>query len=555
MIEAEDGGIGVYAGGPLDLLARFPTIVDRIIDEVGDGRDWDVVRRRYGLRGSEAFTLKDIGLYLGVTRQRVRQLEKRTVETIGQVLRNEHERMAVDGGAAVAEEAGQVLSYLAAPSGRLEPQMRTYFEARYGRPLTSTDVEYLPLLLEALGAKHISGGALTIRSFHGRVWYLEDGFDRERVSSMISSIQRRLEDDAGDVSIFELTVEVVRELDQYVAPEEVAAVVDLLPEIEETPTGGYRRRLHHLPSMARKAERILREAGQPLHYTEIARAINRAHVQAGTKPPVAHPGRLTGQLSQDAAFEPIGRTGSWKLAGWEGVRTEPTAELMAEALVAKGGRCSYDELLAFVRTHRPDTPKSTVYALVSKHDDVFRKLSEGRIELATEGGEAAETENRTSPETVHRLMKDALLALLGDGHSAEMELAEVVRELRSRTGLSDSTIRGRLNRSGWAEVSGPVANRQVVLDLEAIRAEQPAEQGRSAPVTEAVEAAVLDYLEDAADGEARLTAVWDHVKGVTTARRPTFYGIIDGMNRVRKETRSNVTFCVLEAQRENNGRR
>ena len=54
--------------------------------ELMDPRDAAVVKMRYGLCGHEARTLKEIGIRLGLTRERVRQIEIEVLNRLGESL-------------------------------------------------------------------------------------------------------------------------------------------------------------------------------------------------------------------------------------------------------------------------------------------------------------------------------------------------------------------------------------------------------------------------------------------------------------------------------------
>lgn len=55
--------------------------VQELLEQLGD-REREVIRLRYGLDGTKAHTLEEIGAKLGVTRERVRQIEARAMEKL-----------------------------------------------------------------------------------------------------------------------------------------------------------------------------------------------------------------------------------------------------------------------------------------------------------------------------------------------------------------------------------------------------------------------------------------------------------------------------------------
>jgi len=60
------------------------TLLDHLIDRL-DGKQRDVLMRRYGLRGHEPATLEQVGNLLGVTRERVRQIQIEAVRRLKQM--------------------------------------------------------------------------------------------------------------------------------------------------------------------------------------------------------------------------------------------------------------------------------------------------------------------------------------------------------------------------------------------------------------------------------------------------------------------------------------
>jgi len=63
-------------------------LLDRLIDKL-EGKQREVLMRRYGLRGHEPATLEQVGSLLGCTRERVRQIQLEAVRRLKQFAANE----------------------------------------------------------------------------------------------------------------------------------------------------------------------------------------------------------------------------------------------------------------------------------------------------------------------------------------------------------------------------------------------------------------------------------------------------------------------------------
>lgn len=63
--------------------------IQQLLEVVGD-REARILRLRYGLDGHEPMTLKEIGAQIGLTRERVRQLEIQALNRLGRQLESDH---------------------------------------------------------------------------------------------------------------------------------------------------------------------------------------------------------------------------------------------------------------------------------------------------------------------------------------------------------------------------------------------------------------------------------------------------------------------------------
>jgi len=88
MGEEQDASLGDLVADPRAVAPAAPAArrllgdaVLAALDELDD-REKDVVRMRFGLDGAEPRTLEQVGSYFGVTRERVRQIEARTMSKL-----------------------------------------------------------------------------------------------------------------------------------------------------------------------------------------------------------------------------------------------------------------------------------------------------------------------------------------------------------------------------------------------------------------------------------------------------------------------------------------
>ncbi|BBL74678.1 sigma factor-like helix-turn-helix DNA-binding protein [Methylomagnum ishizawai] len=67
---------------------RIASSIGEWLDQLTD-KQQEVVSRRYGLRGFEASTLEEVAAVMGVTRERVRQIQMETLRRLREILETE----------------------------------------------------------------------------------------------------------------------------------------------------------------------------------------------------------------------------------------------------------------------------------------------------------------------------------------------------------------------------------------------------------------------------------------------------------------------------------
>ena len=75
---------------PADVLLenRRTEAVMKLLNSI-DSRAATILRLRFGIDGTNPMTLKDIGKTIGLTRERVRQIEREALKCINEAIRNQ----------------------------------------------------------------------------------------------------------------------------------------------------------------------------------------------------------------------------------------------------------------------------------------------------------------------------------------------------------------------------------------------------------------------------------------------------------------------------------
>ena len=59
--------------------------IEKLLGGLGD-KEAEIIRLRFGLDGDGPMTLKEIGKHVGLTRERIRQIEKEALEKLNEIL-------------------------------------------------------------------------------------------------------------------------------------------------------------------------------------------------------------------------------------------------------------------------------------------------------------------------------------------------------------------------------------------------------------------------------------------------------------------------------------
>ena len=337
-------------------LYDFERMTSEILD-VLDARSKDVIMRRYGLKSDARETLESIGREYGITRERVRQIESQTKNTLG---------MLQDRMRPIAELLETIFS-------------------EHGGVLTEDHVVELTLQ-KAVGGSNAVHFYLQIlpdysyvthnQLFHPHWRYHEH--KREQADAIVRCAIETLEDEARPIVEEELTQTIKTKLggSASMADQVIIAALIASKDLDRTAFGGWGRARWAEVSprgVGDKAYAVLRREGKPAHFRSITEMINQAKFDRKR----ANPQTVHNELIKDRRFVLVGR-GLYGLSEW-GYRQGTVADVLESILKEAGGALTRDELVERVLQQRMVKKNTILLGLQSTRR--FQKIAPDRYTL------------------------------------------------------------------------------------------------------------------------------------------------------------------------------
>lgn len=313
----------------------------------------DIIKKRYGLEAKEPLTLEAIGQIYGITRERVRQIEEFTLNTI-------RKSEAYREGDNYFAELKQVMNEY---GGIVHEQ--EFLDHLDSNELNQNHLHFLLVL----------GGAFTKfkedDEFHHR-WTVDLELAK-RIEECLRGVCRDLKEDdlLPEAEIVETVLKKLEHpLRTEVDHERAKRWLALSKTIGRSPVGEWG--LSRSPNVRVRGIRdyaflILRKHGSPMHFREVAKAIQTNFNKK------ANPATCHNELIKDSRFVLVGR-GIYALAEWgyaKGVVRD-----VIKSIIEASGPLSEAEILDKVLKERHVKANTVLVNL--KNPKYFKKTKEGK---------------------------------------------------------------------------------------------------------------------------------------------------------------------------------
>lgn len=340
------------------------TLMDLLLDRAENDRSKKIIKSRYGLQTGGKETLEEIGNWFGITRERVRQIQAKTLRkmkhpsTKGRslILLTINKTLEENGGIISDEEADILIP-------------KAFDTKKYDGS------SFLDLLSDLGWVQKNRIGDINFYASRDIkpvdiTKLMEDVYSHIKSSPALLSVENIFE------SLSEKRIEYKES--KFITDQMILKICKIDPRIEEKLPDKFGLYLFH-PSTAdwcRQIVEILCEDDCPLHFTEISNKLNdRLALTSDRRLDVR---RVHSILIENPEFSHTGVRGTYGLTEW-GFRKETTAELVEECIIKAGFPLNWKQIYNYVSKYK-DTKPNNIMAILHSQGK-FVRVKTGTFDL------------------------------------------------------------------------------------------------------------------------------------------------------------------------------
>jgi Putative DNA-binding domain/Sigma-70, region 4 len=532
------------------LLAVLPQLVRVALADdapalANPEREWVIVDGRHGLV-SRPKTLEELGSgVLGLTRERVRQLEANAMSRLRRAWEERFHGTAYRLNPALDSVLARVVEVANEVNGPVW-ESALFDSLGVGGRLHPKDLRCLFFILQLAGLVRLAADGRR----RPPVWAPADDKSVAPLLELSDRLGRLLTEERADaMSETDIAVEVNRgRRSNRVSLADVRLALAISQCVERLDDGRWRGQFEYLAGRPDQAFRIIAAAGRPLDLDIVAREMN---AKVPGKPVQVR--NLSNQLSGDRRFVPIGRSGAWGLADRDGANAATIVEIMVDALRCAGRPLAAHDIRLEVEARRSVAANSVSIYLQMRPE--FTLLPEGSWALSTwpEAVRAAKARAALGDAKVPTLgerVAAVAISYLRGAPEHERELIDVVRHVSGELDVAPDNIYGYLQGGRIPEIErADHDGRRLVRLISGApidgRGVPRARTGRKPVLADRIAGVLVPYLEAAPNGERDLA---DVVRRVTTELHvipATVYGYLKRIPQVERADRDGRTIVRL----------
>jgi len=356
---------------PIEIRIPENQLITSLLERCGNNKAKEVIIRRYGLITGEKQTLEEIGESFGVTRERIRQIQMKSLKKMKHPITLARKPLVElmekvlfrNAGILSAEEADiQIPKELGGITDDGSSVLDLLCELDWIQNCKIGDITIYSPKFEGVSLEKLSEKIITL------VKNDSIGIDNTAIVEKLGYI-RKIKDIRFDPNKF-----IIRycEIDPRI--EEIGSI----PTQPEIPVRHYASGHFAKKGWVMLMMKVLETEQMPLHFTEIANKVNDLLGNSSRELDVR---RAHSILIDSDVFAHSGIHGTYGLTSW-GLRRETTTELIDECLKKAGFPLHWKQIYNYVSRYKDSKPGSIISLLENK--DKFKKV-ESRTYWLAEG--------------------------------------------------------------------------------------------------------------------------------------------------------------------------
>lgn len=506
-------------------------------------RNLDIIKKRFALTGEEYYTLEEIGRYYDITRERVRQIEEKTINNLRVILSGGMLKNGFSSPNQLNIKFESLKKDIYSQGNiALEADVINCLSNRFSIQKDAKCLNVTALILELLGyfklPKNING-------YSGQIldcWCLTDSFDPNSIVS-IFKVLNKYRSKAEKIKIFDLIVSAKREYRENINKELLCLILKACPDYYQADEESIEVKIESLPNLSEKAYRVLTLFNEPKHCNDILREIN-FRLSSNGRNDIATYENLKNQMASDVRFVSIGKSGYWALKKWNGISTESITELMELNFHKENCSQSVDQIFNFVSSKRPGVSRKSIVTYL--HDKPqFIRTGDDQYSLAA-WGDTSVSKEKLSSDIVTNKIKEAMEEIF----SARDVIpnAELVGLIRKKSGVSDATIRKAIRSCKEIEVL-PGSGRSNSLKCNDLRLPSLSTKLSKTLLRNKVQEAVVKVMSARSGVKIQKIDLYAEVSKLVDCVKPTFYRYLSEMNCIKQYDSDNKYYCEMDAEK------
>lgn len=324
-----------------------------------------VVSSRFGVSGGKPQTLEAIGKTLGITRERVRQIESDALENLRRSQKGPEANAAISLVSEIVVAKGRIV--------RTETLIREVADEHPENAKENEDNEkhqLIELVFPVAGLKKMKSN----RELHDS--WADKNFNPKKFQEIVDVIDKFFEESkrlhSGEDLVKKLEYTELLKKNPDITPEQILNFLEVSKKFDRNIFGDWgkaRWPLVRPRGVREKATLVLLNRKKPLHFREISRLIE----SFGLSRKKVHPQTVHNELIRDKRFVLVGR-GTYALREW-GYEEGTVKDVIVSLLKSAGGLLPKADIIKGVLAKRKVKGATIAVNLADK--EVFEKTGEG----------------------------------------------------------------------------------------------------------------------------------------------------------------------------------